>query len=748
MPGEYRKFRGDLIISPLEGHQETAFVVKDPVTKKFFRIKQHEFYIARQLDGDTSFEEIQKRFEREFGVSLPADKLKRYIQLLENLSFLEGGRSVRELSRSQSRTLSADNPSQRVLYIKLRTLDPNRVFDRIMPHIGFFFTRKFVWLVIVLSAIALYITISNWSEYTAQAKSLIAAGTIPTLLLVIFTVTALHEVAHGLTCKHFGGDVHGIGFLLIYLLPAFYCDVSDAWLFKEKSKKMWVSFAGMFFQVFLWALATVVWRVVDTETWLSEASCLMMAASGISTLFNFNPLLKLDGYYLIADHLEIPNLRRRAFAYMTSLIRRWFGASDENKRLTAREKRIYLLYGLLAGAYSAGLLIFIFWKIARFVFANFRGSGLILLITMCVIIFTGALERCVLKLYNAVKEGEGFEMKRKRTLITIATLTAIILIAIFGKWELKISNKSELLPGSQAVIRAQVAGTIMQILVDEGDAVTAHQVIARLDDTEYRAELMQVNAEITKWQAELELLTTGPLEEEIERLQQLVDKARMRASFAEKEFERINELYTKQMVARIEYEKASEELSMRRKEIEQAESDLDVLTAGYRPEKMSVARSEIKRLEVSREFLGEKIARTEITSPIDGVVATRHLKDKLNEYMEVGDELCMIVNYRTVLLEMPVSEKDVSHLQVGQRVKFRARSMPQIAFHGKVTAIALVAASNSDRKVFVLTSEVDNPDLTLHPGMTGNAKVYCGKKRFIYLWTRKVIRFIRVEFWW
>jgi multidrug resistance efflux pump len=341
-----------------------------------------------------------------------------------------------------------------------------------------------------------------------------------------------------------------------------------------------------------------------------------------------------------------------------------------------------------------------------------------------------------------------FDVKSKRAMITLAVPIVIFAVAIFGKWELKISNKSELLPGSQAVIRAQVAGTITQISVDEGDAVTTNQIIARLDNAGYRANLMEVDAEITKWQAELELLLAGPLDEEIKRLRQLVEKARMRASFAEKEFERIDELYTKQMVSGNEYETASEELSMRRKEIEQAESDLDVLMAGYRPEKVKAARAEIQRLEASREFLGEKITRTEITSPITGIVATRHLRDKLNEYMEIGDEICMIVNYRTLLLEMPVSEKDVTHLQVGQRVKFRARSMPQVAFHGKVTAIADVATSNSDRKVFVMTSEVDNPGLILHPGMTGNAKVYCGKKRFIYLWTRKIIRFIRVEFWW
>jgi putative peptide zinc metalloprotease protein len=749
MPAAHPKFRDDLVISQLDDRQEAAFVVKDPVTKRFFRLKQHEIFIAQQLDGSTSLEEIQHRFEQKFDISLPKDKLDRFIRRLQDLSFLESSRSDRELSRAQRNALSRQSPLQRLLYIRLRTLNPNRLFDALLPRIGFFFTRQFVLFVIGLTAVALYITISNWAEYTAQAKSLIVAGTIPTLLLVVLLVTVLHEFAHGLTCKYYGGNVHGIGFLLIYFLPAFYCDVSDAWLFKEKSKRLWVSFAGIFFQIFLWGLATIMWRILDTETWLSKATCLMMATSGISTIFNLNPLLKLDGYYLIVDYFKIPNLRKRAFEYLGSTIKGGLGVKrTESYGATAKEKRIYLFYGILAGLYSAGLLLFILWKVAGYVFSRLQGTGLVLLTVVCLLLFTGILEKWIVTIYNMATQGKGIDVRRKRTMIVLTAIALFFIIAIFGKWELKISNKAELLPSSRASIRADVAGTIREILVEEGDVVTSNQVIARLDDMEYRAEKLKTEAEIAKWQAELDLLQKGPLDEEIEQLQKLVEKARMKVTFAEREFNRISELFAKNLIASTEYEKAKEELSLRRKELEQAESDLEVLYAGYRTEKIKAAQAEVERLRSSLAYLEEQIARTAITSPIPGVVSTRHLSDKLKEYVEVGDEICMVVDYRILSLEIPVSEKDVSHVRIGQRVKFRARAMPGIAFHGKVTAVAPVAVSNSARKVFISTSEVDNPDLLLHPGMTGNAKIYCGKKRFIYLWTRKIIQFIRVEFWW
>src|SRR5207245_5592705 len=181
--------------------------------------------------------------------------------------------------------------------------------------------------------------------------------TLVLTVLVMAVVTTLHESAHGLTCKRYGGEVREIGFLLIYLQPAFYCNVSDAWLFPEKSKRLWVTFAGAYFELFIWAMATLVWRVTETDTWPNHLALVVMAASGIASLFNLNPLIKLDGYYLLSDYLEVPNLRQRAFQYVGDHVRRLWGAPPRRTRdASPREKRIYLLYGLLALSSSVSLL--------------------------------------------------------------------------------------------------------------------------------------------------------------------------------------------------------------------------------------------------------------------------------------------------------------------------------------------------------------------------------------------------------
>src|SRR5204863_7832804 len=129
----------------------------------------------------------------------------------------------------------------------------------------------------------------------------------------------------------------------IYFQPALYCNVSDAWLFPEKSKRLWVAFAGPYFELFLWGLATLTWRITDVETGINYLALIVMITSGIKTLFNFNPLIKLYGYYLLSDWLEIPNLRKKGFACFGDGIKRLFGwKASLLQQISERERRICL----------------------------------------------------------------------------------------------------------------------------------------------------------------------------------------------------------------------------------------------------------------------------------------------------------------------------------------------------------------------------------------------------------------------
>src|SRR6185369_6742390 len=209
---------------------------------------------------------------------------------------------------------------------------------------------------------------TNLNEIIDGIGSLYSLSALPVIIAVVFLVISAHEFAHGFTCKHFGGEVREMGFLLIYLQPAFYCNVSDAWLFPEKSKRLWVSFAGPYFELFLWAVATVLWRLTETDTSINYVSLIVMASSGIKTLFNFNPLIKLDGYYLLSDYLGVPNLRKKAFRYIGEGMKKWSGVGEPvaQEVVSPRERKACLAYGLVAAICSFSVLGFGIAKIGSF----------------------------------------------------------------------------------------------------------------------------------------------------------------------------------------------------------------------------------------------------------------------------------------------------------------------------------------------------------------------------------------------
>src|SRR6266566_3035491 len=244
------KLRSELVISRQGTDGNGAVVVKDPVSGRFFRLKEAEYSIAQQLDGSTPLEVVRQRIQEKFGVGLEDGELKKFVEQLSRLGLLE----------ESKRAEPAPTPRKvrgSLLYLRFAAFDPNRLLGWLTPKVRFFFTPSFLILSAALILSAFATTVLEWNEITRAVGNLWRFDALALAWLTVLSVTALHEFAHGVTCRHFGGEVHDMGFLLIYFQPAFYCNVSDAWLFPQKSRRLWVTFAGAYFEIFLWSLATL-----------------------------------------------------------------------------------------------------------------------------------------------------------------------------------------------------------------------------------------------------------------------------------------------------------------------------------------------------------------------------------------------------------------------------------------------------------------------------------------------------------
>src|SRR6266550_876760 len=386
------KLRSDLVISRQDGAEGTAFVIKDPVTERFFRFKETEHFIAQQFDGATLPDTVRQRVEDRLGITLSPENLEQFVNRLQRIGLLTHAETGAAALPARRRRVGGD-----VFYLRFRLFDPDRLFDWLVTKVRFLFTPHFLVLSATLVVCAFGITAIHWGGMMQQFWGMFRFESLLLAWFVTLGVVTLHEFAHGLTCKHFGGRVREIGFLLIYFQPAFYCNVSDAWLFPEKSKRLWVTFAGAYFETFLWALATLVWRATDPSSSLNHFALVVTVTSAIKWFFNMNPLIKLDGYYLLSDWLDAPNLRKKAFGYVGDQIKRlWGAASGRFAGITPRERRIYVIYALLAGTYSYWLLGKIVLWFGGFMVARYQGWGFVLFATTLGFLFRQPIKKSLL----------------------------------------------------------------------------------------------------------------------------------------------------------------------------------------------------------------------------------------------------------------------------------------------------------------------------------------------------------------
>jgi putative peptide zinc metalloprotease protein len=797
------KLRSDLVIRPQPSSGGTIVVVKDPATRRFFRFGEVEHFVAQQLDGATPLEVVRHRVEERFGQPLPEDTLRRFVEQFHRFRLLDDG------SRQQVEEHTHRRVHGSVLYIRIKAFDPDRLLNWLATRLDAVFTRTFVLLSAAAIVGALIVTAAGWPEFTRDLTRLYRFDALLLAWVTVLTVTTAHEFAHGVTCKRFGGQVNEIGFMLLYFQPAFYCNVSDAWLIPEKSKRLWVSFAGAYFEMLVWAVATVAWRITEPDTWMNFVALVIMATSGIKTLFNLNPLIKLDGYYLLSDYLEIPNLRQKSLAALKARARGLWNLSTDALYVRGREERIYLGYGALASIYSTSLISLVAWKFGTYLTTRYQGVGFLAFGALLLAAFHRPLRHAVTKVKG--QTGPESAAPSRTGPWRLAILAIGLGIVVVMPASLKVSGNFRILPASKGEIRAQIDGILAEIFKDEGDQIEPGDTIARLDDREYSSELQKIDAQIVQAQARRDMLRSGPRREEIQlarseldnaalrrqhgetmyedagrfrdaqisRVQTSVEKAEQRLQFARNDLDRVQTLAAAGLVARTNLEQAEHEVAVRERELEEARSSarmaisdentdarkerdvaaqefsraegrLRLLMAGSRPEEVKVADAEVARLRAERAYVEQQLQLARVVSASAGVITTPKLRERRGERVSRGDLIANVHDQSTVTAEIMISEKEIADVHVGQTVLVKARAYPDTAFTSHITAIAPIAVDDprglGGRMIRVMT-DIDNRSRLLKAEMTGTAKIYCGTRRVFDIATRRIARYVRVEFW-
>jgi multidrug resistance efflux pump len=798
MASFHPKLRTDLVKSRQETAEGPFLVIKDPVRGRYFRFQEIEGYIIEQLNNSHAPDVVSERVREKFGASLDKDTLDKFVEKLRQLDLLEGCDTASSSAPFQNKRIRGN-----LLYLRLNAFDPDRLLNWLLPRTRFFFTRTFVLGSVGMILLALYLTAANFTEIALEFSRLISIGSLIPIWMAILLVVWGHEFAHGLACKRYGGEVREMGFMLIYFFPAFYCNVSDTWLFPDKRKRMAVILAGAYFEIVVWALTTILWRITVVGSLPHHIALVVMASSGAKIFFNLNPLIKLDGYYLLSDFFEIPNLRAKAVFFVKSLMA---GNFSIRRAVSRRERRIFLVYGVLAGGYSLFILTLIVSWAGGFLIDRYQGFGLIIFASLLGLGFRKPLKKFKNKILGPLSPREGSGMWKK--IIKVAVPIALGLSLYFIHWDLMISSGFQVAPRSNADIRGEVDGIIEKVLVGEGDRVQKGQLLVLLSTRDYSTEIEKVKRLIDEKEARLRLLRSGPRPQEIRLIRQEVDtaqtgflykkreyeegrhmqksrllkaktslsKAGTRVRFARKYFNLKEELFKDGLISQKEYLETQEALLLREKEQEEAQEEvrlvdseklvalrtalaladkrlkeaerkLDLLMAGSRQEELDAVKAELARLKVELSHFENQKKLTRIFSPSDGVVTTPKLDEKLGEWVKKGDLILEVYDFSSVVAEVAVPENEIADVDLGQSVVLKVRSHPGETFYGQVKSIAPVVKQESTGNFVIIKSRIDNPDFLLRPGMSGTAKINAGRRRVGKIFLRRLARTFRLEVW-
>jgi putative peptide zinc metalloprotease protein len=769
MEKAFPRYREDLIESQQKFEGKTYFVIKDPLTSKFFRIKEYEHFITQKLDGKTSLEKVKEEFEKNFQILLPPETLEQFVGRLKELGFLEGEIPSRELSKTGFKWFKKEDKSflNKILFIKIKAFNPEKLLDWLYKYFKFIFTPYFSFFAVAVIILGAIITLSNWEILTLSLSPLFKLTTLIKVWLAIFLLLVLHEFSHSLTCKHFGGKVSEMGFLLLYFQPCFYCNVSEAWLFEEKSKKLWVTFAGTYFNLFAWGFSTILWRITDTETDLNLFFYVLMIVAGMMVIFNLNPLIKLDGYYLLSDYLEIPNLRKKAFAYLGSGLRKFFLKSRERLvEFSRREKKIFTSYGALSLVYSFLLLVWIFAKLNNFLVSQLQGWGFVLFLGLFFYIFKKPGLVFVAGFFQfALLQKE--EMKKPKKLITYLSIVILVLIILLAvKLNLKVSRECEIAPLEYYSILNYTNGFIEErsfrqesgekktvnlfklisndyniIKIDtrikEGQRVFPGDTLAYVGSVLYLSSLGEAESNLKKARSEYELLKKGARKEEMEIAQEKVKQTQVRLDSKTKDWEKAKQLHNQKLISDDDLRRFEDDKNILEKQLGMDQNNLKILKDGAKKEELDIAFAEMKRCEARLEFIRDQVNASTVLSPIPGIVTN----------LEGESSLLTVANLDTMKIFIKASEKDMGIIKLGEKVRAKVRTYPGKTFVGQVTKIAYQPNPTEKKKIYIITCKIPNSELLLKPGMTGQAKIYCGKRNILTLLTRRLVRYLRVEFW-
>jgi putative peptide zinc metalloprotease protein len=479
-------------------------VLHDPLSGRSHRMPLMVHRLVALLDGRRSLGDAWQALSEQLGEDAPtrSEAAEVLVQLTAAGLLASGARATaapRLAATGWRRALA--NP----LAVRIGLFDPDRLLDALAPFARHLFTRAggIAWLILVAAGLA--VAVSHWTGLTAHWSTVTPApGTLALVAIAYVAMKILHELAHGLATKIWGGEVHEIGIQLLVLIPLPYVDASSSTGFAQKHRRIGVCAAGIAAELALAAAAVIVWSQCEPGA-LRDIALNVALVGGVSTLlFNGNPLLRFDGYHVLVEVIEIPNLGQRSIRYLRHLLERHlFGVQGSRSPVSAPGELPWLAaYGIVAGAYRWVIAVAIVW----FVASVYPVVGLVLAAWAS----ASLLGTPIVRAARYLAKGPSLAGRRVRATTCTLALCGTVWAVLFALPAPYASRAEGVVwPPDDAHVRTETRGFLAEVLVQPGQIVVRGEPLLRLHESDLATEIRVLEARRAELEAELAIEAFG-----------------------------------------------------------------------------------------------------------------------------------------------------------------------------------------------------------------------------------------------
>ena len=470
--------REDLEVSRHVFRGEATYIIQDPVTFQHHRLDREDYQVLVGISPEYTLGEVFKRLvERNLASQENEEQFYMFVMGLHRIGFLRLPLSDEKLL--YQRHVAKARATRRAklmgfLFWRIPVVNPSAFLDRTTRYFSPLFTRPAfaAWTVLVFCAA--FVLIRNWDRFVEPLVGVLATRNLVLMWVTLIALKVFHEFGHAYACRHYGGHVPEMGIFLILFTPCAYVDATASWGFVRKRERLIVCLGGMYFESMIAATAVFVWAMTGPSLLNSVAYNVVILAGVVTVLFNINPLMRYDGYYILSDLIEVPNLRARSMQYVLNLLRKVVLRLPVTRETGGRRLCVILFaYGVAATIYRMTLLLAISAILAVKMF--------VVGMAMAVVYLGGTVVKAAYRLIHFLWFSEETAPIRGRAvafgvLVLIVGPTGIALLPLPSS----VKAAGVVTTEKEVIVRAREAGFLQAIQVSFGQSIESGDSLAIL----------------------------------------------------------------------------------------------------------------------------------------------------------------------------------------------------------------------------------------------------------------------------